>query len=125
MNTVIVTGAAGLVGQNLIVRLKARGYRVVGIDKHPANTARLRELHPDIQVIEADLAQPGPWADAFAGADALVLNQAQIGGLERAPFVANNVTATEHILAAARRHGVPYFVHISSSVVGSQARDLY
>jgi nucleoside-diphosphate-sugar epimerase len=125
VKTIIVTGAAGLVGQNLIVRLKARGYRVVGIDKHPANTARLRELHPDIQLIEADLAQPGPWADAFAGADALVLNQAQIGGLERGPFVANNVTATEHVLEAARRHGIPYFVHISSSVVGSQARDLY
>jgi nucleoside-diphosphate-sugar epimerase len=125
VKTVIVTGAAGLVGQNLIPRLKARGWRVVGIDKHPTNTARLRALHPDIQVIEADLAQPGPWQDAFAGADAVVLNQAQIGGLERAEFVANNVTATEHILAAIARHGVPYFVHISSSVVNSKAEDLY
>lgn len=122
---VVVTGAAGLVGQNLIPRLKAKGWRVTGIDKHPANTARLRELHPDIDVLEADLARPGAWPDAFAGADALVLNQAQIGGLERAAFVANNVTATEHILAAAQRHGVPYLVHVSSSVVNSAAKDLY
>lgn len=125
MKTVIVTGAAGLVGQNLIPRLKARGWQVVGIDKHPTNTARLRELHPDIQVIEADLARPGGWQDAFLGADAVVLNQAQIGGLERAEFVANNVTATEQILAAIARHEVPYFVHISSSVVNSKAEDLY
>lgn len=125
MSTVVVTGAAGLVGQNLIPRLKARGHRIVGIDKHPANTAKLRALHPDIEVIEADLAKPGPWADAFQGADAVVLNQAQIGGLEREPFVANNVTATEHILAAMAEHGVPYFVHISSSVVNSKAQDLY
>ena len=125
MTRVIVTGAAGLVGQNLIPRLKARGHAIVGIDKHPTNTARLRELHPDIEVIEADLAKPGAWSQAFAGADAVVLNQAQIGGLEREPFVANNVTATENILAAMRAHGTPYFVHISSSVVNSKAEDLY
>jgi nucleoside-diphosphate-sugar epimerase len=122
---VVVTGAAGLVGQNLIPRLKARGASLVGIDKHPANTARLRELHPDIEVVEADLSRPGAWADAFAGADAVVLNQAQIGGLERGPFVANNVTATERILEAVKAHRVPYIVHISSSVVNSAAKDLY
>jgi nucleoside-diphosphate-sugar epimerase len=125
MKTVIVTGAAGLVGQNLIPRLKARGYAVIGIDKHRTNTARLRELHPDITVIEEDLSQPGPWMDAFAGADAVVINQAQIGGLNRAEFVANNVTATERIVDAMRLHNVPYAVAISSSVVNSRAQDFY
>jgi len=125
MKTVVVTGAAGLVGQNLIPRLKARGYAVIGIDKHPTNTQRLRELHPDIMVIEEDLAEPGPWMDAFAGADAVVINQAQIGGLNRAEFVANNVTATERIVDAMRMHNVPYAVAISSSVVNSRAQDFY
>jgi uncharacterized protein YbjT (DUF2867 family) len=37
---ITVTGGAGLVGQNLIPRLTARGYgRIVAIDKHPSNTA--------------------------------------------------------------------------------------
>ncbi len=125
MATVIVTGAAGLVGQNLIPRLKAAGHRIVGIDKHPANTQRLRDLHPDIQVIEADLAVAGPWQEAFAGADAVVINQAQIGGLDRAAFVANNVTATALIVDAARRCQVGYLVAISSSVVNSEAKDFY
>ncbi|HTX47843.1 MAG TPA: NAD(P)-dependent oxidoreductase [Caulobacteraceae bacterium] len=125
MKTVLVTGAAGLVGQNLIPRLKARGHRVIGIDKHPTNTRRLAALHPDIRVIEADLAQAGDWAAAFAGVDALVLNQAQIGGLDRAAFVANNVTATERVLAAATAAKVPWLVHVSSSVVRSRADDPY
>ena len=42
---IAITGAAGLVGQNLIPRLKARGYgAIVAIDKHPAHTQILRRL---------------------------------------------------------------------------------
>lgn len=123
--TVLVTGAAGLVGQNLIPRLKHRGWRVIGLDKHPANTRKLAELHPDIRVIEADLSRSGDWQAAFEGVDAVVINQAQIGGLDRAEFVANNVTATERVLEAVAAHAVPYVVQVSSSVVNSQAQDLY
>ena len=123
---IVVTGAAGLVGQNLIPRLKARGYTdIVALDKHRANTKILAELHPDVRVIEADLARPGGWEDTFAGADALIQLQAQIGGLDAAVFEANNVTSTKHVLAAASAAGVPYLVHISSSVVNSAAVDLY
>jgi nucleoside-diphosphate-sugar epimerase len=123
---IIITGAAGLVGQNLITRLEGRDdVRITGIDKHPANVATLRRLHPGIEVIEADLAQPGDWTRAFEGGGTLVLNHAQIGALDEAPFVANNVTATERVLDAARAGGVPYIVHISSSVVNSRAVDFY
>ena len=82
---IAITGAAGLVGQNLIPRLKARGYRdIVAIDKHPANTALLRQLHPDLAVIEADLAEAGAWQQAVAGVEVIVICHAQIGGLDRA-----------------------------------------
>lgn len=40
-------------------------------------------------------------------------------------FVDNNVTSTRHILDAMRTHRVPYFVHISSSVLNSVAKDFY
>jgi nucleoside-diphosphate-sugar epimerase len=125
MRTVLITGAAGLVGQNLIPRLKDQGYRVIGIDKHPSNTTRLATLHPDIRVIEADLSLSGEWTDAFSGVDAVVLCHAQIGGLTREAFLANNVTATQRVLEAAQAHGTPYLVHISSAVVNSRAEDFY
>jgi nucleoside-diphosphate-sugar epimerase len=126
MRKIIITGAAGLVGQNLVARLKTRpDLELVGIDKHAANVALFREAHPDVTMIEADLAVPGAWAECFAGADTVVINQAQIGGLFLDEFVANNVTATEHILAAAQAHAVPYVVGISSSVVNSSADDFY
>ncbi|MBP2550646.1 nucleoside-diphosphate-sugar epimerase [Neorhizobium galegae] len=126
MHRIVITGAAGLVGQNVIARLRGMpGVQIVGIDKHPTNTALLRRLHPEIEVIEADLAVEGPWMDAFAGAQTVLLNQAQIGGLVEQEFTANNVVATEKIVDAMRRHATPYFVHISSSVVHSKADDFY
>jgi nucleoside-diphosphate-sugar epimerase len=123
---IIVTGGAGLVGQNLIQRLTGRGYsRIVAIDKHPANTKTLAKLNPAVEVIEADLAQPGAWEESFVGADTLILNHAQIGALDEKPFLDNNVRATETVIAATRRHAIPHVVHISSSVVNSLAHDFY
>lgn len=122
---IAVTGAAGLVGQNLIPRLKARGYAdIVALDKHKANVAILRQLHPDISVIEADLASDDGWQAAVADADVVVFSHAQIGGLEQAAFTANNVTATARVIEAVRANG-PYVVHLSSSVVESAADDWY
>jgi len=126
MPRIVITGAAGLVGQNLVARLKGRDdLTLVGIDKHAANVALFRQVHPEVQIIEADLARPGGWEEAFAGADAVVINQAQIGGLVEQEFIDNNVEATKNILSAMKAHGVGYFVGVSSSVVNSQADDFY
>jgi nucleoside-diphosphate-sugar epimerase len=123
---IVLPGGAGLVGQNLIARLKARGYRdIVVLDKHAANLAVLRSVHPDVVAELADLAQPGSWTRHFAGADVVVMLQAQIGGNDYQQFVRNNLDATRHILDAIRANGVPYLVHISSSVVESVADDFY
>ena len=114
MTKIVITGAAGLVGQNLIARLKPDScVRIVGIDKHHANTRALRRLHPEIEVIEADLSVAGAWVTAFEGADAVIQLHAQIGGLEWREYEANNIAATEKVLAAMKAAQVPYLVHIS------------
>jgi nucleoside-diphosphate-sugar epimerase len=123
---VVVTGAAGLVGQNLIPRLKARGgFDIVAIDKHAKNLAILRDLHPDIMSIEADLAQPGDWSCALDDADTVVIGHAQIGGLDATEFIRNNVEATERLLDALAARGRCHLVHLSSSVVNSAVTDWY
>jgi nucleoside-diphosphate-sugar epimerase len=107
--------------------LKRRGCRnLVTIDKHPSNTATLRRLHPDITVIEADLAEAGPWEAALSTAAVLILNHAQIGGLSFAEFERNNIAATKRVLEVIRgSRKPPFIVHISSSVVNSRAIDFY
>ena len=123
---IILPGGAGLVGQNLVPRLKAQGYNnIVVLDKHTHNLQVLRQLHPDVLCEHADLSRAGNWADHFAGAYAVVMLQAQIGGLHAEEFVLNNEQATANILEAFNEHNVTRLVHISSSVVESAADDLY
>jgi nucleoside-diphosphate-sugar epimerase len=123
---IVLPGGAGLVGQNLVARLKARGYsNIVVLDKHRANLAILRQVQPDIVAEYADLAEPGDWQRHFDGADAVVMLQAQIGGLVYDEFVRNNIESTRHVLEAIKTYEVPYLVHISSSVLESVADDFY
>lgn len=125
-NKIIIPGGAGLVGQNLVARLLSRGYKnIVVLDKHQKNLQILREVQPDIIVVDADLSQPGDWQSYFNNADAVVMLQAQIGGLFYNDFVANNVSSTDLILDLVKSKKIPYLVHISSSVVESTADDFY
>ncbi len=123
---ILLPGGAGLVGQNLVARLKAKGYNdIVVIDKHHANLEVLRRIQPDVSTVLADLAEPGDWQRAFEGADAVVMLQAQIGGNHLEEFVRNNVDSTRLILDLVRRYKIATLVHISSSVVESVADDFY
>lgn len=123
---ILLPGGAGLVGQNLVARLKARGYRnIVVLDKHRANLEVLRRVQPDITAEFADLAIPGDWQRHFIGADVVIMLQAQIGGNDYQEFVRNNLDSTRHVLDAIQANQVPHLVHISSSVVESVADDFY
>ena len=68
---IIITGGAGLVGQNLVAKLKRHAFnKIVCIDKSPVNSAILRQQHPDIEVIVADLAKDDGWQCTLADCDA-------------------------------------------------------
>lgn len=123
---IIILGAAGLVGQNLVIMLQEQGYKnLIAIDKHPDNIQMLRKLNPDIEVIEADLAERGKWEEAFVGAEVLIMLQAQITSKITEPFVRNNIESTKVVLNVVKKYNVPYIVHVSSSVVISVANDDY
>jgi nucleoside-diphosphate-sugar epimerase len=122
---VVVTGAAGLVGRNLLPRLTARGFDVVALDKHPQTAELLAGIDPGIRVVKADLACDDGWQESLSGADSLVSSHAQIGGIDAQEFEDNNIRASTRLLEAARTAGIGYLVQISSSVVKSAAVDFY
>ena len=77
----------------------------MAIDKHADNLDILRELHPEVAVIQADLAEPGAWEDAFAGAQVVVQLHAQITGKHHAETSsATTCRRRERVLDACRRH---------------------
>ncbi|MDR1827677.1 MAG: NAD-dependent epimerase/dehydratase family protein [Methylobacteriaceae bacterium] len=123
---IILPGGAGLVGQNLVIRLKAAGYsNLVVIDKRAHNLEVLHRLHPDVTVEAADLAEKGAWTRHFEGAAVVVMLQAHIGSNDYSAFVRDNIDSTRLILDEIKANSVPYLVHVSSSVVESSADDFY
>jgi nucleoside-diphosphate-sugar epimerase len=123
---VVVTGSAGLVGQNLVLMLRERGYDdIVAIDKHEGNLGVLRGLAPGVKTVVADLAEPGPWEELFDPDTVVVVLHAHITGKHPGEFVRNNVDATRRMLEAISRRGAAFVVHVSSSVVVSVADDDY
>ena len=121
---IVITGGAGLVGQNLLVRLLARGCTGLHVlDKSAHNLAIAERLHPGVAFAQADLAEPGSWQETLSKADIVVMLHAQIGGIVVEDFYRNNVQATENILAATPVSA--YIVHVSSSVIESSADDDY
>jgi uncharacterized protein YbjT (DUF2867 family) len=123
---VVITGAAGLVGQNLVLLMREQGYEdIVAIDKQRANLRFLADLNPGVRIVESDLAAAGAWETEFRGAQAAVVLHAQVTGKSADPFERNNVEASKRVFAAVRSAEVPYTVQVSSSVVNSVADDDY
>jgi nucleoside-diphosphate-sugar epimerase len=119
---VLVTGAAGFIGSNLVDALLERGARVRGLDNF---TTAKRENLPSgngrFELLEADLRDPEACRKACLGVTH-VFHQAALGSVPRsladpASTIAANVAGTANILAASRDARVLRVVYASSSSV--------
>ena len=123
---IVVTGASGMLGQNVVLLLTEQGYNnIVAIDKHSENSKTLQTLNPSVKVVSADLANGGEWENEFENATVILILHAQITSLYREEFVVNNVESTKNVLEAIKKYNIPYIVHVSSSVVISVSDDDY
>ncbi len=130
---VVVTGAAGFIGSHLVDGLLQRGHRVIGIDRRSPRTDRLARLnlegalaHPRFSWVEADLLHAN--LDVLLGGVACVFHLAAVPGVRASwgsgfpDYVAANISATERLVAACERAGVPRLVYASSSSVYGPTR---
>ena len=124
MKKVVITGAAGTVGQNLVDTL-VKKYRIVVIDKNEERLKWIKKRYPEVKCILADVSEHGEWENSLKGADCLVNLQAQISAKNEEPFIKNNVIATRVVCESCKKMKVPYIIHASSSVVISVADDHY
>jgi D-erythronate 2-dehydrogenase len=116
--TVIITGAGGFVGRQLVGKLIARGNKVVAMDQTHASLPD----HPNLREIAGDIADPNIRAEAFRdGCTALVHLATVPGGAAEADPAASrriNIDAMYDLLDAAKISGnKPRVVYASSIAV--------
>jgi nucleoside-diphosphate-sugar epimerase len=123
-DTVLVTGALGLVGSQTVRRLTELGRRVVATDLDtPANRKAAKKLPGPVELRWADLTDPEQVQRLVAGtAPAAIVHLAAIiaPAIYAIPAVARrvNVDATAHLVRAAEAQpSPPRFVHVSSVTV--------
>ena len=124
MKKIVVCGAAGFVGQNLVPLLKKK-YNIIAIDKHFHNLNLLKTLNPEIETIYSDMSEKTKWNDTFRDADCIIQLNAEIASPDRDPFIRNNVISTKNIVDNMKKYKTPYLVHVSSAAVNSIRRDYY
>lgn len=126
----VVTGVAGFIGSHLATRLLTEGHDVIGIDcftdyYDPAlKRSRAEQLlgHPRFRLVELDLAAED--AGHLVAAAACVYHLAAQPGVRGswgpgfAPYVRNNIVATQRLLEAMRDSDARMVFASSSSIYG-------
>ena len=112
---VLVTGASGRIGANIVQTLVQKGHRVRAAIR--PDTPRKAKLSPfPTEIVEADLRDREALARAVEGMEAVVHNGVIFTG-DPAGMVAGSLEATATLLEAARRHNCARFLFISSTAV--------
>jgi uncharacterized protein YbjT (DUF2867 family) len=120
MNTVLVTGGTGHLGQDIVTQLQQRNYQVRVLARTPGQD-------PAIGWVRGDLATGEGIAQAVAGAHTIVhaatlSPAAQRGGFRLGDFFGSppdvDVQGTRRLLAEAEQAGASHFLYVS--IVGVQ-----
>lgn len=118
---VLVTGGGGFLGLALVRQLLGNGVTVRSFSRqaHPLLTSL------GVEQRRGDLGDAGAVASAVAGCE-MVFHVAAKPGIwgPYADYHRINVTGTEHVLAACRRHGVNRLIYTSSPSVVFAGKDL-
>jgi UDP-glucuronate 4-epimerase len=135
--TILVTGAAGFIGSELVLKLLERGSEVVGIDNHndyydPAlKEARLARYINNVNYthVRGDLADRKLIEELFENHKPnIVVNLAAQAGVRYSienplAYIDSNLVGFAHILEGCRHNNVEHLVYASSSsVYGSNTK---
>ncbi|GAB3130231.1 NAD(P)H-binding protein [Microbispora hainanensis] len=96
--TVLVTGATGTVGRQVVQRLVAEGARVRAVSRSPRDAA----LPYGVEVVQGDPARPGTMAGHFTGVETVFLHPRTFGD------------SADRLLALAAERGVRRVVALSA-----------
>ena len=129
MQRVLVTGAAGFIGSNLVDRLLADGVEVVGFDNLSTGSPRFlggARSNPGFRLVEGDLLDPNALNAAARGVDTvfhLAANADVRFGLDHPRRdLEQNTIATFNVLEAMRAAGAKTIAFSSTGSVYGEAK---
>lgn len=114
MTTILVTGAAGTVGNYVVSLAEAAGHRVIASDRQAAGV----RVPVRGEVRPADLTDASSLPGLVRGCDAVIHTAAQLDvGAESAELARINTDAVVQLYQAAAEAGVRRFVHVSDAIL--------
>ncbi len=119
---VIVTGGTGLIGSALVRALVQRGDSVVTLTRN-AKAAR-KVLGPEVDALNWIPSEPGPWAQAFRGADAVVnlagepIEAKRWSRAQKDRVWSSRIASTQAVLDAIAAMESPPRVLVNGSAIG-------
>ncbi|MFI8337177.1 SDR family oxidoreductase [Pseudomonas taetrolens] len=122
MHSTFVTGATGLLGNNLVRELVARGYAVKALVRSRIKGEQQFNDLPGVELVVGDMADIEAFAAALQGCDTVFHTAAFFrdnykGGSHWEALEKINVTGTRELIHQAYRAGIRRFVHTSSIAV--------
>ena len=118
---ILVTGAYGLIGTYVTLRLLAEGHELIGIGR---DTSAARRRLPNVRWVDADLAlaSVADWMPLLGDVDAIVNCAGALQDNPRDDLRAVHVDGVQRLIDAATAAGVSRFVHVSAAgIEGSRA----
>jgi len=109
----LVTGATGFVGSQLIARWAGRDYQIKALVRDPHRCPELQRW--PVEICQGDVNAPETLRPAVAGVDAIIHLASRVGeGGDREEFFRVNVEGTRNLFEACRGLPLRRFVHVSS-----------
>lgn len=110
---ILVTGATGFVGAEILRRASARGWRVRGLARRPERAADLGRL-PHVELFRADVGDRADLEEALEGVKTVIHLVGIIVATREQSFESAHVVGTKTVLEAAVGAGVQRYVHMSA-----------
>ncbi len=110
---ILVTGATGFVGAEILRRASARGWRVRGLSRRPEHAEDLGRL-PHVELFRADVADRDDLDEALEGVKAVIHLVGIIVATREQSFERAHVVGTKTVLEATVGAGVQRYVHMSA-----------
>ncbi|HTV48728.1 MAG TPA: complex I NDUFA9 subunit family protein [Phycisphaerae bacterium] len=117
---ILVTGAAGFVGRNIVSSLRQLGFKVRALVRQ--NTA---DLDSTVEQVVGNILDRATLAPAVEGSAAVIHLVGIIQPTRNAGFVQVHAQGTANVIAAAQAVGVKRFIQMSALGVRANARSIY